>query len=391
MNRTIRLTLWAVTLLSLPITVYTLFSLFGPRHGWFDYQNYLIGHDFVNFWFGPHLAWQGRLDEIYDRHLYYNALKMEIAPLSPVMNFSYPPTLLMLVMPLGLLPWGASYIAWFFIGTTAFIYAALGGIKAPVDRELALMLVFSQAFLAAASIGQLTMVLSLLLVAGLRFLPNKPALAEFLFGVLTIKPQLGLLLPIILLMQREWLAIIVASINAVSLILLSLLAFGPEPWLDFIRQTLPYQSQVISQPTGFVWNGMVSFYAFFYKIGYDVSSALKLHVATAIIIAAFTIYTSWQSLPWPLMIAIIALGSILVTPYVVYYDLGIAAAGLIWYLKSQTEPIKLLFLIAIAMFWALPVILIILDLMGITLIAPVMLAVFAGLVWEALRGHHPAA
>ena len=65
-----------------------------------------------------------------------------------------------------------------------------------------------------------------LLVGGLLAAPKRPILAGVLFGLLTVKPQLGILIPFCLLASRNWRAFASAAVTTVTLVLLTGLAFG---------------------------------------------------------------------------------------------------------------------------------------------------------------------
>ena len=46
-----------------------------------------------------------------------------------------------------------------------------------------------------------------------------------LFGILTIKPQIGMLLPVILLLERRWLTIASAVVTTAILVVLTSMLF----------------------------------------------------------------------------------------------------------------------------------------------------------------------
>ena len=86
------------------------------------------------------------------------------------------------------------------------------------------------AVMLVVTVGQASFFLAVLFVGGLAVLPRRPLLAGVLFGFLTVKPQLGLLLPAALLIMGEYRAFATASIAAGLLVALSLVLFGLGPW-----------------------------------------------------------------------------------------------------------------------------------------------------------------
>lgn len=62
-------------------------------------------------------------------------------------------------------------------------------------------------------------------------LERSALLAGILFGLLTFKPQLGVLLPLALLAGRQWRAFIAAAATAAVLFAASVILFGANVWL----------------------------------------------------------------------------------------------------------------------------------------------------------------
>jgi hypothetical protein len=203
---------------------------------------------------------------------------------------------------------------------------------------------------------------------------------------------LGLLLPLVLVARGAWTAILAAGLTVAGLVVVSLLLFGSAPWLDYWANTLPYQQRVMLEPYGFVWTLMAAPFAFAYKIGLDVPTALKLHVVLTIFIVGPTLLAVRHCTDWPLTIAIVALASVLATPYALNYDLAIPAAALLFYLASRTEPFGRPELAVIGAFWFMPYAAMGLDVLaGIPVSAPLSMCLLAVLLREALNGRRALA
>ena len=72
-----------------------------------------------------------------------------------------------------------------------------------------------------------------LLGLGLLSLERRPVLAGFFFGLLTYKPQMGFLLPLVLIADRQWIAFLTAAATALAMSLLSYLILGAKSWHAF--------------------------------------------------------------------------------------------------------------------------------------------------------------
>jgi hypothetical protein len=65
------------------------------------------------------------------------------------------------------------------------------------------------------------------------WLDRRPALAGICLGCLSYKPQLGIIIPLALVVARRWRVFAVASVTAVALVAVSTLAFGVDIWPPF--------------------------------------------------------------------------------------------------------------------------------------------------------------
>src|SRR3546814_8875399 len=68
--------------------------------------------------------------------------------------------------------------------------------------------------------------------------------------LLTVKPQLGILLPFALLASRQWTAIVVASVTAALLVGASALLFGWESWQAYAELVVPHQAVIMNERHG---------------------------------------------------------------------------------------------------------------------------------------------
>src|ERR1700738_4241155 len=69
------------------------------------------------------------------------------------------------------------------------------------------------------------------LIGGMLYLmPTRPVLAGICLGLLSYKPQYGLLFPLVLIAAAEWTVLVTAAIVATAIAAASWLAFGTESW-----------------------------------------------------------------------------------------------------------------------------------------------------------------
>jgi hypothetical protein len=246
-----------------------------------------------------------------------------------------------------------------------------------------LLALLSPAVLFMLSIGQATALLALLFIGGLRLMETRPAIAGVLFGLLSIKPHLCLLLPFVLLIRRAWLVIAYAAATVTVMVVVSLIAFGFDPWQAYIANTMPYQSRVLATPFGFVWTLMVSPYAWYAKLGAGFATAMTLHVLTAlaVTILALRAYANTHRRDPALAIAVLATASIVVVPYSLNYDLVIPVLAIAAWLAQRTLAVPLMGAVALAAFWVLPVVGQVLYLADIFVLWPSLAGALAALLW----------
>jgi Glycosyltransferase family 87 len=71
-----------------------------------------------------------------------------------------------------------------------------------------------------------------------------------LIGLLTVKPQLGVLFPFALIASGRWRVFLWAAVTALALLALSLALGGAESWHDYIVKALPLQREVLGDAAG---------------------------------------------------------------------------------------------------------------------------------------------
>src|SRR5207344_2235014 len=97
--------------------------------------------------------------------------------------------------------------------------------------------------------GQNGLLTSALIVGGMRLMRRRPILGGALLGLATIKPQLGMLIPLALIGSGLWRTLAAASVTAVLLVIASGLAFGWEiwpAWLDTLASHAAYLDRSVN-------------------------------------------------------------------------------------------------------------------------------------------------
>jgi hypothetical protein len=300
----------AIGLVGIALTGQWLFDLQGGRR--------LL--DFAWIWTGGRLALSGRALQAYDPAVFLAALKS--VPFvteggSVWFRWVNPPSFFLYVIPFAALPYALGFFAW--LGATAALYLAAIRQILPVRGALLWALVpvpvldnvllGHSAFLQAGLIG-----LSLALVE------RRPRLAGVALGLLTYKPQLGLLFPAALAIGGRWRVIVGAAATTIALAAASLVVFDPACWAATLaafrnvdpRTLMPNDQVIAVHQSAF---GLAT------ALGWQTSTAWIFHWSIAGIAALIVCWIWRRPAALDLKAAALASGTLLSTPYLLLYDL----------------------------------------------------------------------
>jgi hypothetical protein len=281
--------------------------------------------DFSFFWVSGALAGSG------DPALVYNvsafaATRSDLGGADACMlmnHFWYPPTYLFFTYALGLMPYVASFATWTIVTLLLYLVA----IYLIVPRTIVILVALS-AFPAFFNffLGQNGFLLAGLMGLSLVFMERRPRLSGILLGLLTVKPQLGIVFPFALLVSRNWRMVISAVSTSVVLIITSAVIFGYQGWPSFIRALAdrgPDLGVRLDSVYGFLWLA---------GINPPIAWAIQLAVAGAV--TAIVCWVWAKPLPHPLKAAALCSAAPLVTPYVHGHDLCILAIAAAFLVKD---------------------------------------------------------
>ena len=172
-------------------------------------------------------------------------------PISQLHPWVYPPPALLLALAFGWMPYLVSLVV--FLGITgAAMIAALWQWQDDTRGRLLLIgfVLLCPATAYQIGAGQLSFLVAAILLAAMALFDRRPFWAGALLGLLCLKPQLGLMLPVALLAARQFRAIAGAAASSAILAWLSLALLGPTPWRDWIHfasGTSPWFAPLLQQ------------------------------------------------------------------------------------------------------------------------------------------------
>lgn len=300
-------------------------------HWWlFDEHGLGIPTDFVNVWSAGRLVLDGHPALAYDWDI-QKQVQVAVLGQSYQGNFAwhYPPPFLFVAAALAYFPYAAAYVGWAAISFVPYLVA----MRAIVGRNFGYLLAaaFPVVF-TNTLVGQNGFLTASLIGGTLVLLPTRPVLAGICLGLLSYKPQYGLLFPLVLIAASQWRVFFTAGAVAILLAASSWLAFGTESWQAFFHW-MPMFSQAFLTEGRAPWGKMQSIFALTRYFGGAETFAWVLQW---IMSAAVAILLAWiwrsRDVSYSLKAASLATGALLITPYLFLYDvmvLAIAVAFLV--------------------------------------------------------------
>jgi hypothetical protein len=282
--------------------------------------------DFANYWTAGKLILEGRTDDLFGpQPVYFAHLVSAFGPNYPWHNWSYPPHYLLIVWPLGFFGYKAAMML--FLGLSVVLY--LWSVRRLGGKDNRLIWIAIIPFLAHNLwVAQNGFLFGGFALAALALREERPVLAGICLGLLTIKPQLGILFPFLLLAERRWTVIASAASSTIVLVFLSAAIFGLETWRGYLGEVVPYQTFVMRELEGTFLAMLPSAYGLLRNLGLDADAALPLHLILAIPVAACTIAAFFLVRRDEDRSILLLLATFVVTPYSLTYDLGMLAAAL---------------------------------------------------------------
>ncbi|GEM_PF-3277720 len=300
--------------------------------------------DYLPFHVASEKALAGEGARLYDPDYFHSLITQEHGFL-----WFYAPTMFLFLAPFGLAPYGAAKFLW--LG--ASIAAVAAGARWLTRKNLALILVAatSPAAWSLMKTGQFSAFFTLLACAGLLMSKTRPVLAGVLLGVLTLKPQYGLLIPVFLIVTGSWRTVFWAVTTALFSASLSLFAFGPEPWLAYIQSLTSAHADFMALDSG---SGRITLLDTLRNLGMTHVSGLAVYAPALAAAAVAIIYAARRGASHRTLAALAMLLSVITAPYIWIYDwllvafplLILIADGKIAGMRAQT---------AAAVLWYLPI------------------------------------
>lgn len=281
-------------------------------------EGFVAGHDFIAFYTASLTVLDGNSAMIYDE-AFMKPAQHELIGNSTVgfLPFVYPPTYLLLVSPLALVPYFPALALWLFV-PLLFLLVTMGR-RIDIPPAALLLAVTAPAVGQALFAGQNGLLFAALLTGGLLLHDRRPALAGILLGLATAKPQLAVLLFPALIFGRQWVVLLSAAGTLAAIIVLSTMFFELEAWR--VYATIPGQAREWLAAELLPLARMPTLYAAARLTGFGDLTAILAQMATGLAVLATVAWVWWRGTTIELRAAVLLAGAPLTTPYLYAYDL----------------------------------------------------------------------
>lgn len=289
-----------------------------------DPSGQVLGADFMAFWSASELAADGRFADAYDPQQLFQASQRAVPDNQSRFIFSYPPVYGLFIAPFGHMDYRLAWALWSLAGIAAFAFVIVQ--IAPPAFRWWLTLALPALYLNVIQ-GQNGLFTAALFGGAVMCLVKRPILAGVLIGLLTVKPTLGVLLPIALLFARQWTAFLAAAVTTVALVLLSVAAFGLQPWVAFLDNA-SFASAML-EDGHLPWAKMPSVFVAMRMLSADVIVAYAVQAVVGGLVA-FLVARTFLAWPqnWPLAGALLISGALLTAPHLNNHDLALLTVPL---------------------------------------------------------------
>lgn len=339
------------------------------------------GQDFLNYWAAPQVA-ERSVMTLFDGVAYQKQLHMLYGGEFARLLWSYPLHSLFFYQFFAAYPYVQALTIWLITGIALYVFSFYAAVPKQQRLWMLAMLLFSPIaileiltrqngfFIGAAALGVLVLLER-----------KRPIAAGILLGLLTIKPQLFILWPLMLLIEREWRCIVAAILTTIAFVGLSLMLHGLHAWETYFTVIGPQQWNLLSAAE-FDSNRklyqlmMPGVIAGLRILSLPDAVVLGTQVVTSLAVLLGSICAFRRKLDLAQKTLLLASASLLFSPYGFNYDMTLLSAGILLVLSDRT-PRSPWALTMLGAGYLLPLVTIVFNLAEAPLTPLLLLALFA--------------
>jgi hypothetical protein len=285
----------------------------------------VLGWDFAVYWSASSLAMAHGAPAAYDWDL-LKAAETSLLPAGSFGPFAYPPSFLLLIYPIAMLPVGMSLLTFLTVG--AMLYLAITRwTSGPLGAWWLLPALTFPGLWVAMAAGQNSLFTLAVAGSALMLLRRHPLAAGACIAILCIKPQLGVLFPLLLLCEKRWAAIASAATCSLLYITATWFAFGTETFMASARSITLFRHAIAENA---ILSGTPTIFSIARTAGCSVQVSYFVHAIVALAALALCARLWIMRSRFELSVSAFIAASLLLQPYLLYYDLAWLALPISW-------------------------------------------------------------
>jgi alpha-1,2-mannosyltransferase len=296
-----------------------------------------LGADFAILWSAATLAVDGRAAVVMDIDVFRMAQQQLVGETFTVYPWLYPPHLLVLIRPLGLVSYMAGWVLWGVAGFAAFAFASwCAARRFALDLSGVAMagLLIAPAAMMNLIVGQIGFFTSALFIGGVAALQRFPVASGVLFGLLTVKPHMGILIPFLLLAIKAWRTIAAAVMTTAILIAVSLLVDGAGPWRAFFDDTTANQWELLRAGPQRMYSWMPSLFAATRRLDLPLEASFVVQGVVSVVAFSAVLRGFVRASSMLERCMLLAIGTFVVAPYALVYDMPVLVVATLLYVTA---------------------------------------------------------
>ena len=321
-GRIVRCLVWALLLLAVAEYAWMarVFIARGAPH---------VNHVFLFWGWSKFIHVMSPVSGIYDGRVLYGFMRALPGAARVDFPFAYPPSMLLAIWPLALLRPVAALLVWLGVNLALYVWACW---QKPWGLWITTGALLAPSTIAAIRAAQTSLLAGALMIGGCRLVEKRPVLAGILFGLLAIKPQYGVLVPVALIASRQWRTVFVAGATVLVTVVASGVPFGWACWTRLPDAMVGLSRLIARHPEIDHLSVTVTSALRMLGAGPDITNAAQFTAATGAAVAIwFCFRRGFGALP----AAALMVGAFLVTPYALYYDLPIVSYAVLVFVMDR--------------------------------------------------------
>lgn len=285
-----------------------------------DWTAPIVGFDFAVFWSAARVTMEHGAASVFSQQL-MQPLEVALWHKLHYAPWPYPPTFLLVVLPFGLLSFGSALILYSTLGLLSY-GSMIACIMRRVEHTWLPVFAASPGIFVAIALGQNSLFTVGVAGIALALIETNSALAGVCVAVLVIKPQFGVLIPLVLICSRQWKVLTVSALCTLAFVGGSVVILGLDVWSAFVTY-LPQFSRIAVEYGGSeMWLGMPTVFAGSRSLGMPVNVAYAVHGLVAAPAVMIMVFLWVKRARFELRATAFVVATLLMQPYIMFYDLA---------------------------------------------------------------------